>query len=75
VSIESRVVPAILVTIFLSSPIKALIKDDFPALGRPTIAKRGNSFSGSSSSKGSGILSAIASNKSPVPLPLTEEIV
>jgi hypothetical protein len=42
VSIESLVVPAISVTIFLSSPIKAFIKEDFPAFGLPTTANRGN---------------------------------
>ena len=30
---ESRVVPAISVTICRSSPIKALIREDFPAFG------------------------------------------
>ena len=40
-SIESLVVPEILVTIFLSFPRSALVKEDFPTLGFPTIASRG----------------------------------
>ncbi len=75
VSIESLVVPAILVTIFLSSPIKALIKDDFPAFGLPTTAKRGSSSFSKSTSSGSGILATIASKISPVPLPFIEDMV
>jgi len=60
-------VPGISVTIYLSSPINAFIKDDFPALGRPTTAKRGNSCSSTSSLSGKAATSA--SSKSPVPLP------
>ena len=69
VSIASRVVPAISVTIYLSSPIKALINDDFPAFGRPTTANRGKSSSTVSTCSGKALTTA--SNKSPVPLPLT----
>ena len=65
----SRVVPAISVTMYLSFPIKALIKLDFPAFGRPTTAKRGNSNSSCVGSGFSGNASIKASNKSPVPLP------
>ncbi len=74
-SIESRVVPAMLVTIFLSSPIKAFIKDDFPALGLPTTANLGNSSFSKSTSSGAGMISANASSNSPVPLPLIDEMV
>ena len=41
--VESRVVPAISVTMFLSFPINALINEDFPAFGLPTTAMRGKS--------------------------------
>jgi hypothetical protein len=44
VSIASRVVPA-MSNNKRSLPIKALIKLDFPALGRPTTAKRGKTTS------------------------------
>jgi hypothetical protein len=40
----SLVVPAMAVTIFLSSPNKALVKEDLPTLGRPTIAILGKSL-------------------------------
>ncbi len=70
---ESLVVPAISVTILRSSPIKALIKDDLPTLGRPTTA-----ILGVSSSKISNCsflnLETKKSNKSPVPLPDVAEI-
>ena len=72
-SIESRVVPAISVTIFLSTPINAFMNEDFPALGLPTTANLGSSSISSSSS--SGMFLTISSNKSPVPLPLIEEMV
>ena len=75
VSIASLVVPAMSVTIFLSMPIKAFIKDDFPALGLPTTANLGNSSCSVSISSGSGIFSTMASNSSPVPLPLIDEMV
>ena len=62
---ESRVVPAMSVTICRSSPIKALINEDLPALGRPMTAIRGNSSSRSSSlSAGKAVM--ILSNRSPV---------
>ena len=41
VSMLSRVVPAISVTMYRSSPIKAFMKEDLPALGLPTTANRG----------------------------------
>jgi len=63
-----------LVTIFLSSPINAFIKDDLPAFGLPTTANLGSSSSTFSSSEISEISSEIASNKSPVPLPFIDEI-
>ena len=70
---ESLVVPAILVTMFLSSPIKAFNKEDFPTLGLPTIANLG--IPSSSSSSGISFRLLITSSKSsPVPLPLMEEI-
>ena len=72
VSIESLVVPAISVTIYLSSPIKALINDDLPAFGLPTTANLGKSFTSSESSEK---FSTSASNKSPVPEPLILAIV
>ena len=65
-------VPAIGVTIFLSSPISVLIKDDFPAFGRPTTANRG-SPSSSSINSSSGNPATKASNISPVPEQLIEE--
>ena len=71
----SRVVPAISVTTNLSSPIKALIIDDFPAFGRPTTAKRGNGFSSSTASGNYGKTSTNLSNNSPVPLPFMAPIV
>ena len=37
-SIESRVVPGISLTIFLFSPSKSFINEDFPTLGFPTKA-------------------------------------
>ena len=67
-SIASLVVPAISVTMYLCSPIKAFINEDLPAFGRPTTAKRGSSVFISSFS--SGKQSINASSKSPVPLPL-----
>jgi len=75
VSIASLVVPAISVTTNRSSPIKALINDDFPALGRPTTQKRGNGSTYSETSGISGNTSTNLSNNSPVPLPLIPEMV
>ena len=42
-SIGSIVVPAVGSTMTRSSPSKAFTIDDFPTLGRPTIATRGSS--------------------------------
>ena len=68
----SRVVPEIGVTIFLSSPINALIREDFPTFGFPTIANFGTPDV-SSSSGFTSKSSVTLSNISPVPLPLIEE--
>jgi hypothetical protein len=70
---ESRVVPATGVTMFLSSPIKALAREDLPTFGFPTIVKRGKSFL-SSSLLLAGTKSVILSRRSPVPLPLADEM-
>ena len=66
-------VPATLVTMLRSSPMKALTSEDLPALGRPTIAIRGASRVSSTYSP-SGRFFVMASRRSPVPLPLTAEI-
>ena len=71
-SIESLVVPDILVTIFLSSPRIALINDDLPTLGLPRIEILGK-FSSSLLILSSNLLT-IKSSNSPVPDPLIEEI-
>ena len=67
VLIESLVVPGMSVTIFLFSPINALINEDFPALGLPITANFGRSSERSISSEKSLTTS---SSKSPVPNPL-----
>ena len=71
VSIESRVVPDISVTIFLSSPNIELINDDFPTLGLPNIEIRGK-FSIDSSESSSNFFTT-KSNNSPVPEPLIDD--
>ena len=70
VSILSLVVPAMSVTMYLSSPMSALIKEDFPAFGRPTTANLGKVFSVSPCS---GKTLTNSSSNSPVPLPLIAE--
>nr|GFD48497.1 hypothetical protein [Tanacetum cinerariifolium] len=70
-SIESRVVPAISVTMLRSSPSNRLTNDDLPTLGRPMMAMRGSSELGSSSPASSKWLTTASSN-SPVPEPLAE---
>ena len=70
---ESRVVPAISVTILRSSPIKAFTIEDLPAFGRPTTAKRGISSSSISSASFLNV-PTIKSIISPVPLPVIAEI-
>ena len=66
----SRVVPAISVTILRSSPIRALMVEDFPTLGRPTMAILGSS---SMFSIGSVVkCETTLSSRSPVPEPLIE---
>ena len=69
----SRVVPAMSVTMLRCSSISELTSDDLPALGRPTMAKRGSSSSMVSSAF-SGICLTTSSRRSPVPLPLTAEM-
>ena len=71
---ESRVVPAISVTMVRSSPTNAFISEDFPAFGRPTTAKRGKSSSISSLLSGLKKVSNL-SRKSPVPSPFMAEII
>ena len=68
----SLVVPAISVTIYRFSPIKALMNEDLPALGLPTTANLGRLSSTLPSSLGNFFTNS--SNSSPVPLPLTLEI-
>lgn len=65
--------PAMSVTMWRSSPMKALISDDLPALGRPTIANFGMSSSCSVSSSSTGRSLTISSRRSPVPEPLMPE--
>ncbi len=60
------------VTMFRSSPMNALTIDDFPAFGRPTIAKRGRSSSCSSSASFLKSLTS-SSRTSPEPSPLIAE--
>ncbi|MNE51263.1 hypothetical protein D3C80_1458840 [compost metagenome] len=73
VSMESLVVPEILVTMFRSSPVNALIMDDFPTFGFPTTAMRGNPSS--SSPRGSSLSKyfTTSSRISPVPEPFAAE--
>ena len=68
VSIESLVVPDILVTIFLSSPSRTLMNDDLPTFGLPRIDILGN-FSLLFIDSFSNLLTT-KSSKSPVPDPL-----
>ena len=72
-SIASLVVPAILLTILLSSPNILFKSEDFPTFGFPIIATFILSLSDSFSSLG-GNLSYISSNKSPIPIALAAEI-
>ena len=65
---ESRVVPAMSVTMLRSSPKRALVSDDLPTLGRPTMVMRGKSSS-TSALASSGRAARMASIMSPVPLP------
>ena len=68
----SLVVPAISLTIVLSSPTIAFNRDDLPTLGCPMIAILGSSVFTSSASM--EIKLATSSSTSPVPLPDMEEI-
>ena len=65
--------PAMGVTICLSSPIREFNNEDLPALGLPTIAILGNSVSSVSFSCLGNNVMTLSSN-SPVPLPDIEEI-
>ncbi len=67
VSIESRVVPAIGVTITRSSPSSRLSSDDLPTFGRPISASR--VASSASALPVPGSRSTIRSSRSPVPRP------
>ena len=73
VSIASLVVPGISLTITLSSPIILFVKEDFPALGFPTMAMCITSFSSSASSS-SGKCFTTSSRRSPKPKPCEEEM-
>ncbi len=66
VSVASRVVPAMLETITLSSPAIALMSEDLPTLGLPITATLTVSLSSSSFSS-SGKYFITSSSKSPVP--------
>ena len=70
VLMASLVVPGMSVTMVRSSPNKALIKEDLPALGLPKMAILGSPLSDSSSSSSSSLTTS--SSKSPVPQPLEE---
>ena len=56
-----------------SSPKSAFVKDDFPTLGRPTMAIRGMSACSIAFSS-LGKIFIKASSRSPVPLPVIAEI-
>ena len=71
-SIESLVVPAILLTINLFSPRILLINEDLPTLGFPITATFILSSS-CSSAVSSGNSSYILSNTSPIPLALADD--
>ena len=73
VSIASLVVPAMLDTITLLSPVNLLIIDDFPTFGLPTMATLGLSSSYSSRFKALKC-STTLSNISPRPLFCDAEI-
>mmetsp|Transcript_16392 Transcript_16392/g.49132 ORF Transcript_16392/g.49132 Transcript_16392/m.49132 type:complete len:285 (+) Transcript_16392:1604-2458(+) len=72
VSMASRVVPRMLLTMDLSLPVMALTRLLLPTLGRPTMATAISDLSTSSSSALGGGGSALtrASMRSPVPVPL-----
>ena len=69
----SLVVPAILETITLLSPVSLLIIEDFPTFGFPTMAIRGLSSSSASSLRDAKC-SVTLSNISPSPLLWAAEI-
>ena len=73
-AIESLVVPATGVTMFLSSPSNAFVSEDLPTFGLPTIAICGIAGLSSSCSGSSGSSSRTLSSKSPVPAPLADEM-
>ena len=72
VSMASRVVPGMALTMERSTCSSALSSDDLPTLGRPTIAMRTESAGGCSSTTGTS--ATIASSRSPVPVPCKAEI-
>ena len=72
-SIASLVVPAISVTITLSSPKILFVKDDLPTFGFP-IKATFNKFSFSSKSLSSGKFFTISSRRSPMPRPCSADI-
>ena len=71
-SIVSMVVPGRGSTITRSSPSSAFTSDDFPTLGRPTIATRGAPSSGSTARSGS--IATTSSSRSPIPVPFSAEM-
>ena len=73
VSIESRVVPATSETITRSVPRKRLTIEDLPTFGRPMIARRIASSSGSRLRVEPAAISATRSSRSPVPSPCVAE--
>ena len=73
VSMESRVVPGILLTMTRSCPRSALVRDDFPTFGRPTSA----TWMASSLSSSTGtflIYFSTSSRRSPRFMRLTAEM-
>ena len=71
VSVASRVVPGIGLTIARSCPTSLFSRLDFPAFGLPTMAIL--MLSSSSSAACSGKAATSASSRSPVPVPCTAE--
>ena len=74
-SMASRVVPAISLTIVRVSPAMALNSEDLPALGRPTMATgvSAGPASSSPSSATTPLTSTSRSSSSPLPVPWTAE--
>ncbi len=75
VSMASRVVPAISLTMVRGSPTMALNSDDLPALGRPTMAtgiSAGASLAAASPGRSAPVSSTSRSSSSAVPRPCVE---